>query len=147
VFCGWLFSVFVCLPQTELFRLFLCCFVIQCSVYFIKNMNMYHAAHWSSPSSSHDSRYRTTHQQRTKQRGNGQQQQQQQQRDLDYITTWEEIERWLVDSGRVPEPSGILWNSVRRVTGEWSWHGGLGSPRGSPKNVLGEGHGEYGEVR
>ena len=56
VFGGWLFSVFVCLHQTELFRLFLCCFVNQCSVYFIKMMNTYHAAHWSSPS-SHDSRY------------------------------------------------------------------------------------------
>ena len=30
-----LFSVFVCLHQTELFRLFLCCFVIQCSVLII----------------------------------------------------------------------------------------------------------------
>ena len=31
-------------------------------------------------------------------------------------------------------------NSARRDTGEWKWHGDQGSPRGSPKNVLGGGH-------
>ena len=97
-------------------------------------MNTYHAANWSDlsdySSEEDECRYRTTHQ-RTRQRGNGQQQQ----GDLDYITTWDKIERWSVDPGR--SPPGILWNNVRRDTGEWSWHGDQGGPRGSPKNVLG----------
>uniref|UniRef100_A0A8K9UXU6 Uncharacterized protein n=1 Tax=Oncorhynchus mykiss TaxID=8022 RepID=A0A8K9UXU6_ONCMY len=49
-------------------------------------MDTYHAAPWSSPSSTIDDRYRITHHQRTKQRGNGQQQQRSQD-----SRTWEEI--------------------------------------------------------
>ncbi|CDQ77970.1 unnamed protein product [Oncorhynchus mykiss] len=71
--CGWLFSVFVCLHQIELFRLSLCCFSVQFS---IKKMNTNHAALWSSLSPD-DNRYRTTHQKRTKRRGNRQRQQEQ----------------------------------------------------------------------
>ena len=41
-------------------------------------MNTNHAALWSFPSSTQDSPYRTTHQERTKQRGNRQQQQERQ---------------------------------------------------------------------
>ena len=72
-------------------------------------MNTYHAAPWSSPSPD-NRRYRTTHHQRTKQRGErdswtGEQ------RYLEYETTWEEIERWSVDSGRVPEPA---WDSLEQ---------------------------------
>jgi hypothetical protein len=32
-------------------------------------------------------------------------------RDLDYVTTWEEIDRWVVDPGRVPEP---VWDSLEQ---------------------------------
>uniref|UniRef100_A0A8L0DPT6 Uncharacterized protein n=1 Tax=Oncorhynchus mykiss TaxID=8022 RepID=A0A8L0DPT6_ONCMY len=79
-------------------------------------MNTYHAALWSSYLSPEDDRYRTTHQKRTKQCGNGQQQQRSQdswtwERDLDYVTTWEEIDRWSVDPGRVPEPA---WDSLEQ---------------------------------
>ena len=67
-------------------------------------MNTYHAALWSTPSSS-DERYRTTHHQRTKQRGK------EEQRGQGYETTWEEVERWSVDPGRVPEPT---WDSMEQ---------------------------------
>ena len=88
-------------------------------------MENYHAAYWSSDpfrlSSSEEeeeTHYRITHHNRTKRRGKGQrrqQQQQQQQRpaseqNLDY-TTWEEIDRWAVDPGRVPEPA---WDSMEQ---------------------------------
>ncbi|XP_064865271.1 uncharacterized protein LOC115108639 isoform X1 [Oncorhynchus nerka] len=64
----------------------------QCSVLYIK-MDAYHTAHWSSDPSYYscsseeeeDNRYRITHHQRTKQRGN-----RQQQRSPD-SWTWEEI--------------------------------------------------------
>ncbi|XP_052314142.1 proline-rich protein 36-like isoform X1 [Oncorhynchus keta] len=51
-------------------------------------MNTYHAALWSDPSSTSECRYRNTHHQRTKQRGNGQEQERQR-----YLEnwTWEEI--------------------------------------------------------
>ena len=98
-------------------------------------MNTYHAAPWSSSLSPDDIRYRTTHHQRTKQRGNGQQQQ----RDLDYVTTWNEIERWSVDPGRVQEPA---WDSLEQCEEEYrrmELARDQGGPRGSPKNVLGGG--------
>ena len=50
-------------------------------------MNTYYAAPWSSSPSPDDKRYRTTHQERTKQRGNGQQQRP----ELHDSWTWEEI--------------------------------------------------------
>ena len=65
-------------------------------------MYAYHAAPWSSPAAS---RYRTTHQPRTKQHGI------RQQRDLDYVTTWDEIDRWSVDPERVPETA---WDSLEQ---------------------------------
>ena len=56
-------------------------------------MNTYHAAHWSDISYSsseedEDKRYRITHHQRTKQRGNGQQHQEQRYKEE---WTWEDI--------------------------------------------------------
>ncbi|XP_031650345.1 uncharacterized protein LOC109884283 isoform X3 [Oncorhynchus kisutch] len=77
------------------------------------------------PSQSHplnlsqeESRYRTTYHNRTKRRGDRQRQQERQrcqdnwtwEQNLDY-TTWEEIDRWAVDSGRVPEPA---WDSLEQ---------------------------------
>ncbi|XP_055760776.1 uncharacterized protein LOC129838088 [Salvelinus fontinalis] len=81
-------------------------------------LNTSRAAFWSSPSSQEESCYRITHQTRTKQRGNGQQRQQQQQsqelwtweQNLDY-TTWEEIDRWAIDPGRMLEPA---WDSLEQ---------------------------------
>jgi hypothetical protein len=51
---------------------------------YLMMMNLYNAAPWSSPSSPDNSRYRTTHHNQTKQRGN------QEQKVLD-SWTWEEI--------------------------------------------------------
>ena len=100
-------------------------------------MNNHHAAFWSASPSPQENRYRITHHNRTKRRGNGQQQQhqhekeqrhqqhEQQQRDQDYATweqnldytTWEEIDRWAVDPGRVPEPA---WDSLEQCeAGYW----------------------------
>ena len=57
--------------------------------------------YWSH---SNDDRYRITHQPRTKQRGK-------EQRYLEEVTTWDEIERWSVDPGRVSEPT---WDSLEQ---------------------------------
>jgi hypothetical protein len=60
---------------------------------------------------------RITHHNRTKQRGNGQEQERQRCQDFWTweqnlgSTTWEEIDRWAVDPGRVPEPA---WDSLEQ---------------------------------
>ena len=123
----------LCLHQIGLFRfsLFLFCIVCSCIVVFIKNMNNHHAAFWSASLSPEENPYRITHHNRTKRRGNRQQQKQQQEKEqrqqqqeqqqrgqdfgtweqnLDY-TTWEEIDRWAVDPGRVLEP---VWDSLEQ---------------------------------
>ena len=122
-------------------------FVVSVQLYFIK-MDTYHAAFWSDlsySSSDEEDRYRTTHRQRTKQRGErdswtGEQ------RYLEYETTWEEIERWSVDPGRVPEPA---WDSLEQCengVGDTNT-AGKEAREAAPKNVFGGAHGECGRVR
>ena len=84
--------------------------VLYCSFSsLLKMYKNYHAAFWSSSPSTQENRYRITHHNTTKRRGETQQQQERQQC-LDY-TTWEEIDRWAVDPGRVPEPA---WDSLEQ---------------------------------
>jgi hypothetical protein len=116
-------------------------------------MDTYHAAHWSSDPSrlssseeEEECRYRNTHHKRTKQQGNGQQQRSQDswtwERDLDYVITWEEIDRWSVDPGRVPEPA---WDSLEQCEEGYRRmesarrHGRKPERQTQTKNVLGGG--------
>ena len=134
------------------FRLFLLKFVV----------NTYHVASWSDPYSSSDEeeeicRYRNTHQQRTKRCGNGQQQQQQQQQQRCQDSwTWEDVLARVATHARRSRLEGIAYHGNRcrhlgeqrqpeRGASDTREHGWQGSPRGSPKNVLGEA--ECGEFR
>ena len=95
---------------------------------------MYHAAPWSSPSST-NGRYRTTHHQRTKQRGK---------EDWTWEDildgkgsyTWEEIQ---AGRDRLPWEQPGERRQQEKGTGDTREHCWQGSPRGScpPKNVGG----------
>ncbi|XP_064877213.1 uncharacterized protein LOC135572713 [Oncorhynchus nerka] len=108
---------------------------------------------WGVYEEDQDSRDRITHQKRTKRHGNGQQQQRCQdfwtwERDLDCVTTWEEIDRWVVDPGRVPEPA---WDSLEQCEeGYWQMESArrrCRKPERQPQNFLGGRHRECGKAR
>ena len=133
-----LFSV-VCTSQ-NCFRSFLFgIFVI--SVLIIKNMDTYHAAPWSSSSSTDDGRYRITHHQRTKQGGNGQQQQRSQD-----SWTWEEIldgkGPW-AQAGEYRRPKAEL--EAAKAERQWYEEAArLEAQEAAPKISWGEAQGECG---
>ena len=67
-FVGSCFLFCVSAPDRTVRCRFALCYFCSSVQILVKIMNTYHAALWSAPSSS-DERYRTTHHQRTKQRG------------------------------------------------------------------------------
>ena len=113
-------------------------------------MDTYQAAHWSdlsySSSEEEESRYRITHHQRTKQRGNGQQQQ------SPDSWTWEEIldgkEPWVQPGEyRRPKAEREAAKAVRRCYEEAAQQRGWKPERQPQKCIRGAAHGECGEVR
>ena len=116
-------------------------------------MNTYHAAFWSDPYSSSDEeeeicRYRNTHEQRTKWRGNGQQQQRPKTQDS---WTWEEIldgrGPW-AQSGEYRRPNAEL----EAAKAERHWYEEAARRRGwkpesQPQKIIGGSHRECVEAR